>query len=151
MELHSRFLAKMRIVIQETHFLEDTPYGWRRIDVFAGGSFEGPEIKGIILSGGSDALLRRNDNVMQPDVRLTLKTDDGACIFVTYRGMRHGSDEVMTRIARGENVNPDEYYLRTAIFFETGSKRYEWLNRCIAVGVGQREPDAAVYQVYEIL
>ena len=141
----------MRIELSETHFLEDTPYGWRRVDVFAGGRFDGPEIMATILSGGSDALLRRRDNAMQPDVRLTLKTDDGAVIFVTYRGLRHGPDEVMARIAAGDNVPPDEYYLRNAIFFETGKNRYERLNRCIAVGVGRREPNAALYEVFEIL
>ena len=151
MELRSKFLATMRIIVSESRVLEDTPYGSRRIDVFAGGSFEGTEIKATFLSGGSDALLRRNDQTMQADVRLTLKTDDGAIIFVTYRGLRHGPADVMARIAGGENVGADEYYLRNAIFFETGSKRYAWLNRCIAVGVGQREPGAAVYQVHEIL
>ena len=151
MELRSKFMATMRIIVSETHFLEDTPYGWKRIDVFGGGSFEGPAIKATILSGGSDALLRRNDEAMQPDVRLTLKTDDSAIIFVTYRGLRHGPPEVMARIARDGNVGPDEYYLRNTIYFETGSKRYGWLNRCIAVGVGHREPSAVVYQVHEIL
>lgn len=151
MELRSKFLGTLRIVVAETHFLEGTPAGWRRIDVFGGGSFEGPLIKASIVTGGSDALLRRSDDAMQQDVRLTLKTDDNAVIYVTYRGVRHGPPEVMARIAKGEIVSGDEYYLRNAIFFETGAPRYHWLNRCIAVGVGYRAPDAAIYQVHEIL
>ena len=151
MTLNSAFLGTLRVEIGDTHFLNDTPAGWRRIDVFRGGSFEGPLLKASILSGGSDALLRRQDGAMQPDVRLTLKTEDGACLFVAYRGIRHGAADVMARIARGEMVEPHAYYLRTAIFFETGAGKYDWLNRIVAVGVGRRAPDAAIYEVHQIL
>jgi hypothetical protein len=84
-------------------------------------------------------------------VRLTLKTEDGPLVYVTYRGIRHGPADVMARIARGELVEAHEYYLRNAMFFETGAGRYEWLNRIIAVGIGRRTPEAAIYEVYEIL
>jgi hypothetical protein len=151
MALRSAFLGTLRVEVGDTHFLEDTPAGWRRIDVFSGGSFEGPSLKAAILSGGSDALLRRQDGAMQPDVRLTLKTDDDAYLYVTYRGIRHGPAAVMARIARGEPVEADEYYLRNAMFFETGAAKYHWLNRIIAVGIGWRTPEAAIYEVHQIL
>lgn len=149
--LKSEFLATLRIEVAETHFLGDTPAGWRRIDVFGGGTFVGPRINARVLSGGSDSLLRRRDGVMQPDVRLTVQTDDDAVIHIAYRGIRHGPADVMARIAQGEQVPPDQYYLRNAPFFETGAPRYDWLNRIVAVGVGRREPDAAVYEIFEIL
>ena len=150
-ELKSAFLGTLRIELAETHFLGDTPAGWRRIDTFRGGTFIGPRINARVLSGGSDSLLRRADGSMQPDVRLTVQTDDGAVIHIHYRGVRHGPADVMERIARGEHVSPDEYYLRNAPFFETGAARYAWLNRIVAVGIGRREPDCAVYDIYEIL
>ena len=149
--LKSVFLATLRVELGETHFLGDTPAGWRRIDVFRGGTLVGPRINARILSGGSDSLLRRRDGAMQPDVRLTVQADDGAIIHIAYRGVRHGPAEVMERIARGEQVPPDQYYLRNAPFFETGAARYDWLNRIVAVGIGRREPDCAVYDIYEIL
>ena len=88
---------------------------------------------------------------MQPDVRLTLRTDDDAVIYVTYRGVRHGPADIMDKIARGEVVAPNSYYLRCAPFFETAAPRYDWLNRIVSIGVGRREPFAAVYEIYEIL
>lgn len=151
MTLKSEFLATLRIQVAETHFLGDTPAGWRRIDVFGGGTFVGLRVNGRVLSGGSDSLLRRSDGAMQPDVRLTVRTDDDAVIHIAYRGIRHGPADVMARIAQGEQVPPDQYYLRSAPFFETGAHRYEWLNRIVTVGVGRREPDAAVYEIFEIL
>lgn len=148
--LKSEFLATLRIELGQSFPLETTPAGWRRIDVFKGGSLRGPRISGTIVSG-TDCLLGRLDKSMQPDARLTIETDDGAYIHIAYRGVRHGPADVMDRIARGEQVSPDEYYLRSAPFFETGAPRYEWLNRIVAIGVGRREPAAAVYEIYEIL
>jgi hypothetical protein len=124
--------------------------GWRRIDVFKGGSFRGPKIDGTIVNG-TDSLLGRSDGSLQPDVRLTVETDDHAYVYIVYRGVRHGPEEIMKKIAEGTEVSPDQYYLRSAAFFETASPRYDWLNRIVSVGVGRREAAAAVYELYEIL
>jgi hypothetical protein len=150
-ELQSAFLATLRVELAETHLLGDTPAGWRRIDTFRAGTLIGPRINARLLSGGSDSLLRRQDGAMQPDVRLTVETDDNAIIQISYRGIRHGPPEVMERIARGEQVPSEQYYLRNAPFFETAAARYDWLNRIVAVGLGRREPDCAAYDIYEIL
>lgn len=151
MTLRSEFLFTLTIELAGTHRIGETQYGRRNVDFFSGGTFEGPKMRGRIIAGGSDLILRRVDGAMQPDVRLTLETDDGALVLVTYRGIRHGSPEVMERIARGEEVEPSQYYLRNTPYFETASRKYDWLNRIVAVGVGRRLPNSAVYEVYEIL
>lgn len=148
--LKSEFLGTLRIELGVSHLVGNNPNGRRRIDVFGGGSFKGPKINATLVTG-SDSLLGRADGSMQPDVRLTLKTDDHAVIYVTYRGVRHGPKDVMEKIARGETVSPDSYYLRSAPFFETSAARYDWLNRIVSVGIGRREPTAAVYEIYEVL
>lgn len=79
------------------------------------------------------------------------KRHDGALIYMSYRGVRHASADVSARLARGEKVNPREYYLRIASFFETSTPKYSWLNNLVAVGVGERLPDGVVYKVFEIL
>jgi hypothetical protein len=148
--LRSEFLGTLRIELGVSHLVGDAPAGWRRIDVFGGGSFKGPKINAVLVVG-SDSLQGRADGAIQPDVRITLRTDDGAIIYMTYRGVRHGPADVMDKIARGEVVSPDSYYLRSAPFFETAAPRYDWLNRIVSIGVGRREPLAAIYEVYEIL
>ena len=82
---------------------------------------------------------------------MLLKTDDGALVLMTYRGVRHASAEVNDRIARGEQVPGSEYYLRTAPFFETSGQQYAWLNKIVTIGVGERRGDEVVYEVFEIL
>lgn len=81
---------------------------------------------------------------------MLLRTDDGALVVMTYRGVRHAPAEVNARIARGEPVAASECYLRTAPFFETSSEKYAWLNKMVAVGVGERRPNDVVYEIFEI-
>jgi hypothetical protein len=58
---------------------------------------------------------------------------------------------VSAKLARDEQVDPSQYYLRIAPFFETGGARHAWLNNIVAVGLGERLPDGVVYQVFEVL
>lgn len=142
----------MRIQVLDSHIIESIPGGTRRrIDLLGEGSVTGPRLNGTVLPGGVDALLTRNDGSLTPDVRLVVKTHDNSLIFVQYRGVRHGKPEMMERIAAGEHISPTEYYLRNAPFFEASYGPYQWLNHIVSVGVGRREPDSAVYDIYEIL
>jgi len=70
---------------------------------------------------------------------------------MTYRGFRHGAPDVMDRLARGRPVEPSEYYFRIAPWFETGSEKYGWLNRILAVGTGHRLAAGPIYDIYEVL
>ena len=151
-ELRSELLFTVRIELHPLQQLGTTPYGQRSICPVSGGVFAGPRLSGTILPhAGADHLLRRADGSFQQDVRMTLETDDGALILMTYRGVRYASAEVSARIARGEHVDRHEYYLRIAPFFETGAERYLWLNHIVSVGVGERTSNGADYEVFQIL
>ena len=50
----------------------------------------------------------------------------------------------------GEAVDPADYYFRIAIRFETSDPELAWLNRVLAVGVGQRPPAGPTYDVYVV-
>lgn len=152
MQLQSRHLFTITIKLHPTEEVGHTPSGNRRVFAVSGGDFKGERIRGSILPvAGSDLLLTRPDGSSQQDVRMLLKTEDGALIVMTYRGVRHASQEVNDRIARGESVTPSEYYLRTAPFFETAAPAYAWLNKIVTVGVGDRRTDSVIYDVFEIL
>jgi Protein of unknown function (DUF3237) len=151
-QLQSQPLFTIAMSLHPVHDLGATPLGSRRIVPVSGGSFEGARLRGVVLPhAGSDWLLQRADGSFQQDVRVTLQTDDEALIGMSYRGVRHASPEVSARLARGERVDPGEYYLRTAPFFETSAPRYAWLNDIVAIGIGERKPDGVVYQVFEVL
>ena len=127
-----------------------TPTGVRRIFLVTGGSFEGPAARGTVLPGGGDWLVRRPDGVSELDVRVTLRTDDDQLIYARYRGLIDIPPPVQERRGRGERIDPSEYYFRTTPVFETASAKYAWLNRIIAVGVGEIGVDRVAYTVYAV-
>ena len=148
--LQSDFLFTIRISVVDLCDIGATPFGTRHIDMLGEGSFEGPKLRGVVI-GGMDQKIFRSDGAMNPNVRLVLRTDDEALIYMSYTGIRHGSKEVMERIATGEEVEPSEYYLRNTPYFETSAPKYDWINRIVSVGVGRRMPDHAAYDIFEIL
>jgi hypothetical protein len=130
-----------------------TPVGNRRIGVIEGGRFtsEHDGLQGTVLAGGADWITLRPDGVTALDVRVVLQTDAGETIAMTYAGLRHGPTEAMARLARGEVVDPSEYYFRTTPSFHTSSERFDWLNRVVCVSTGYRKATGPVYQVFEVL
>src|SRR6202158_3671986 len=117
--LRTRPLFVMRLEVRKLQIVGATPGAYRRIGVVPGGSFEGERLSGEILDGGSDWQTVRGDGATALDVRLNPKTDDGALISMTYRGIRHGPVDVMQRMEKGEVVDAASYYFRTNPLFET--------------------------------
>lgn len=151
-ELRSRHLFDITMRLAPILELGDTPAGNRRVFTVSGGQFMGERLRGEVLAqASSDLLLIRTDRSYQQDVRLILRTDEDALILMTYRGVRHASEEVDARIAQGQRVAATDYYLRTAPFFETSSPEHSWLNKIVSVGIGQREQDGVKYEIFEIL
>ena len=70
------------------------------------------------------------------DVRFTLKTNDGAFIFVEYQG-------------RGDM---EAGLIAAAPTFQTGSEKYAWLNNIQAISAGNvnLETGELVYNLYEV-
>jgi len=128
-----------------------TAKGQRRVIGIEGGTFEGPQIKGRILPGGADYQIIRSDGIAELDARYTIETDDGALIYVTNFGYRHGPPEVIARVAAGEEVDPTLYYFRSSPLFETAAEKYLWLNGLICVATGSRKAAAVELSVYQVL
>jgi hypothetical protein len=124
------------------------PLGERQIFVVKGGTLEGPRIKGVILPGGGDWATRRADGVIQLDVRATIKTDDDAIIYAQYSGLLDAPMETIVAGVSGNDPPLTDYYFYTNPMFQTGSEKYAWLNRVVAVGRGRIVPSAAEYRVW---
>ncbi len=149
--MHSRPLMTVRIAGAPAQKLGAVPHGIRSIIPVTGGDFEGPQLRGKVLSGGGDWLLLRDDGVLELDLRITLETDDHALIQMTFQGLRHGPPDVIAALSRGDVIDPARYYFRTLPRFETSTDKYAYLNRMIAVGVGEVGRDGAIHRIDEIL
>jgi hypothetical protein len=145
-----RFLYRSVVNVAEPLSLGRIAAGQRRIINITGGSFAGPRLSGVILPGGADWQIIRSDGITEVEARYTLRTHDGALIYVVNRGLRHGPEDVMARLAAGEQVDPGLYYFRTTPEFETGSPGYSWLNGVVAVATGERQASEVVITVYEV-
>lgn len=126
-----------------------TPAGLRRIAPVTGGTFAGERLNGTVL-GGADWVINRPDGTMVIDVRLTLQTDDGATIYLTYQGRFLAQPEAMARFSKGGLLDPAEYSLAIIARFECGDPRYSWLNDVVAVGTGEQTATGPIYSIFEI-
>jgi hypothetical protein len=149
--VRARPLFQLREQVPPLYVVGRTPNAFRRIGMITGGSFAGERLSGEVLSGGNDWQDVRKDGCTKLDVRLLLKTTDNALIVMTYQVLRHGPPSVMQALDRGETVDPGSYYFRLSGLFETSAPQYDWLNRVIAVGIGDRPPDGPIYNVFEVL
>ena len=129
--------------------LGDVAQGHRRIVPQTGGTFTGPELHGKLLPGASaDWQVVLPDGTALGDIRYTLQTDTGELLYVQSRGVRHGSAEVLARLARGADVDASEYTFRTSTQIETAAPRLDWLNKGIFISVGGRQATGVIYETY---
>jgi muconolactone delta-isomerase len=129
--------------------LGDSGHGRRRIVPLTAGTFTGPTITGKLLPGASaDWQTVLPDGTAIGDVRYTLQTDGGDVLYVQSRGTRHGSADVLARLARGEDVDASEYTFRASTQIETAAAELDWLNKGVFVSVGGRQPSGVVYETY---
>jgi len=136
--MRTRPLMTLRLHTAPTQALGAVAHGSRVTFPIMGGSFDGERLRGKVLPGGDDWTVKRADGVMELDARLTLETDDGALIHMTFVGLRY--DEP-----------PSTLHLRTFPRFETASPRYAFLNRLLAVDAGELSADGPVHVIDEIL
>jgi hypothetical protein len=130
------YLGRLRADIGTRTVVENGPQGTRTIVQIVGGRFEGPLLKATVQTPAGDWITNRADGSYRLDVRLTLKTDDGALILVTYNGIGQTTDSGAS--------------LRAAPLFETGDSRYAWLTRLQAVAVGERAGTTVSYDIYAL-
>jgi hypothetical protein len=121
----------------------------RRIVPLTSGTFTGSELNGTLLPGSSaDWQVILPDGTALGDIRYTLQTDGGDLLYVQSRGVRHGSPEVLARLARGEDVDASEYTFRTSTQIEAAAPQLDWLNKGVFISVGGRRPGGVIYETY---
>jgi len=122
--------------------IEGLPGGGARWSInVAGGTFEGPRLRGKVLPGGIENPHFRPDMALMIDARWLLQEDDGTVILVRNRGIRRGHTRAKMQawITRSEPVVPEDFYFRVVPTFETSDGKHAWLTENVFIGVlGER-------------
>jgi Protein of unknown function (DUF3237) len=132
--MNTRSLMRLSLRLAATEEIGPTPNGQLTIFPVTGGSFEGERLRGTVL-GGADWVTAAVDGTFELDLRLTLETDDGALIHMTFSGVRDDANR----------------YFRTLPRFETAAPKYAFLNRLLAVGIGDGRREGPVHTIEEIV
>ena len=143
-------MAQVRCDVGPLVSLGPAPLGERRYVPLLGGSVEGPELNGEVVPGGIDWQIQRADGALQISAHYVIRTPDGALVEVQSDGLRHGPPEVMARLARGEAVDPADYFFRTVMRFTTGHPAWLHLNKVMALARGRREAQRVILDVWRI-
>lgn len=128
------------------------PLGERVIANVTGGELSGDGIRASIVGASGDWLLLGPDGFGRLDVRVTLRTSDGAYIYVQYYGLIEVTPTIGAILAgdRAETAFGDQYFF-TNPRLETGSERWAWVNHTFFVGQGRLLTGPRVeYQVYRV-
>lgn len=130
-DLESEFLLELLLDVDS-----QLDAGHTRIAPVTGGTFAGARLRGTVHDGGADWITQVSGH-SSLDVRITLETDDGAIIYMTYKGV----------VARGDSG----LYWRVTPVFNTASEKYDWLNHRVFVGKSKQVEGKVAYDVFEIL
>jgi uncharacterized protein DUF3237 len=133
--INSRPLMVLRLATSPTQEIGATRQGALTIFPVTGGSFEGERLRGKVRAGGGDWVTADGNGTLFLDLRVTLETDDGALIHMTFTGVRDDAN----------------HYFRTVPRFEAATPKYAFLNRLLAVGIGEIRPEGPVHIIEEIL
>lgn len=142
-------LLDIRIVFESVQVFS-TPLGTRMTYVVEQGRCVGPRIAADVLPGGGDWVLLGTDGVARLDVRATLRTDDGAVIYLTNTGRVQMDRATADRFTAGELIRHDEMTARSSPLFETGDERYRWLNAVHTVAINQVSLSEVHYRVFAV-
>ena len=136
--MRTRPLMTLRLSTASAQEIGSVPHGTRVTFPITSGSFEGERLRGKVLPGGGDWVIKRADGVVELDLRITLLVDDGALVHMTFEGIR-------------DDGAPGAPYFRTLPRFETADARYSFLNRLLAVGTGEISAGGPVHRIEELL
>ena len=120
------FALQLKVTLGDSYDVGDTQHGQRIVIPITGGTFEGPAIKGTIISGGADyQLANKALNRTELEAIYSIKTDDGVYIHVRNRGI----------ICSGKDAqdNPTFYFKAAPQFEAPADSKYTWLNNSLFV------------------
>lgn len=143
------FTFELKVTIDPAMKIGTTARGERIILPITGGTFKGPKMKGVVLSGGADyQYLNKELGRTELEAIYTIKTDDNVLIHVRNIGIIYNPKE--------DNISTDAdssaFYFRAAPKFEAPvDSKYAWLNNAIFICKPVPQKDYISIQVWKVI
>ncbi|MDQ4093691.1 MAG: DUF3237 domain-containing protein [Actinomycetota bacterium] len=132
-------LGTADVGISEPIMIPGGPSGTRAVVEIMSAEYRGERLQARLKGvAAADWAIVSPDGIGLMDARLTIETDDGALIYVSYGG----------RVDLSTGIEGATVY--TAPRFETGDERYAWINKIQAVAKGVISGGVLRYELYEM-
>jgi hypothetical protein len=121
--------------------LGETSVGRRIIQEFLSVSFEGERLRGVMTGkAGADWLTIDAEGHATMDIKVVLRSGDGALVFATLDGRAHWPEQL------GQGT------IYSTARFESGDERYVWVNHLPLVSRGSVvEGHAVAHEIFEMV
>ncbi len=147
------FVCELKVTTDKAIVVGETAHGKRQLIPITGGTFEGPKMKGTVISGGADWQIVNGDKTRSEiEAIYTIRTDDSVNIYIRNVGLSLKTKEESDKLAKGEKLDWSKMYFRATPKFEApfGSK-YDWLNNAIFICRGVPSKGYVSIQVWKVL
>lgn len=147
------FVCELKVTCDPGMTLGPTAHGLRLMVPITGGTFEGPKLKGVVLSGGADYQYSdRESGRTEIEAIYTIKTDDNVLIHFRNVGLSYIQEDLRDLMKKGEKFDLDKIYFRAAPKFEApNDSKYDWMNNAIFVCKGVPNKEYVSIQVWKVL
>jgi hypothetical protein len=138
------FVCELRVNCEGTYTVGQTSHGNRVVIPIVGGTFEGPRMKGTILSGGADyQLVDQEHGRTEVEAIYSIKTDDDVYIHIRNCGIIHTGN--------GPDGKPEFYFRTTPKFEAPQDSAYDWLNNAVFVCMPGFATDCICLRIWKVL
>lgn len=145
------YVATLEVDVDEPLTIGKTVDGIRKVVPIKGGKVNGPAFSGRVLNAGADFQLYPREDLAYLSANYVLELTGGHRVLVENRALRTGSPTDLTALMSGEKVGPNRIYFRCVprLTADTNGP-YDWVNRTLFVGSGQRLRTSVIIHVFSL-
>lgn len=148
-ELH--YAATFEIDVGAPLAIGNTVDGIRKVVPIRGGKVFGPAFSGRILNAGADFQLYPDEGLAYLEANYVLELEGSHRVLVENRAVRTGSPADLATIMDGGEVDPSRIYFRCFPRLTADQNGpYDWVNRTLFVGSGQRLPNGVLIHIFRL-
>lgn len=114
-------------------------------------SLKGERISARLHGAGDDWMEMGPDGFWRPNVRAQFTTDDGQLVLMHYTGLVEQTTAFKAAAQSDKPTQWEDQYMRLSVRFQTGAKRYAFLNQSLFVGAGRLLGTGRIeYAIYRV-